>query len=318
MQPDSRPPPIRGKRPHTMTDLTLSAALRHYEYNDALFDGRAHDGLTLAIASYEGALLNAMRAMLRERAYDLCEMSPSSYLIARQAGASLVGLPVFPFCQYPLGQIVVRAGSPITEPRQLQGTTIGVRTWAQPTAVWARSYLMDYLGVDLSGVTWVFVADDPVPGLRRPAGAVERRGESLASLLVSGAVEAVIGQHDMPEGGRALIADPECAAAQWTRDTGVVPANHLMVLDARHLGSDAPERVCRRFADVVREHLAQGDTRHGVIGELLRINPHLPPLPSGRKANERMWRALVNTMVRQGMIDPVAEPMDLLFDWNPA
>lgn len=301
-----------------MADLALLAAFRRYEYNGALFDERPHDGLTLKVATYEGALLTAMRAMLRERAYDVCEMSPSSYLIARAAGAPLIGLPIFPFCQYPLGQIVVREDSALVRVEDIGRATVAVRTWAQPTALWARHYLMDYLGIDLRGVRWMFVADDPVPGLRRPKGAIERRGETLESLLASGAAQAVIGLNKVPPGGRRLIDDPIAAAAQWTRDTGVVPANHLLVIDARHDRTDAPDRVCERFDAVVRGYLGSGATAPGVIEDLRRINPALAPLPNGREANARMWHTLVGAMVKQGMLASIAEPMSLLHAWEPA
>lgn len=301
-----------------MENLALVAAFRRYEYNAALFDGQVHDGLLLKIAHYEGALLNAMRAMLRERAFDVCEMSPSSFLIARQAGAPLIGLPVFPFCEYPLGQIVVRHDSALRSPQDIGRTTIAVRTWAQPTALWARHYLTDYLGVDLGTVQWIFVADDPAPGLQRPAGSTERRGESLESLLASGAADAVIGLHEVPAGCRRLIDDADGAAAQWTRDTGLVPANHLLVMDAKHLGTRAPERVCQRFETVLQDYLKSNIPDMGVISKLRRINPDLAPLPNGRAANTLMWQTLVTTMVRQGMLQPVSNPMDLLYDWDPA
>jgi 4,5-dihydroxyphthalate decarboxylase len=306
-----------GEGQARMDDLSLTAALRRYEYNDALFDERPHDGLILKIARYEGALLNAMRSMLHERAYDVCEMSPSSYVIARQGGAPIIGLPIFPFCQYPLSQIVVRADSAIVNVGDLGRATVAVRTWAQPTALWARQYLMDYLGIDLSGVRWIFVADDPVPGLRRPEGSIERRGETLESLLLSGQADAVIGLHQVPSACRKLIDDPEGAAAKWTRDTGVVPANHLLVIDARHRGTAAADLVCNRVEAVVRAYLDSGILAAGVIGDLRRINPFLAPLPSGREDNARMWQTLVAAMVRQGMISPIADPMDLLHDWEP-
>ena len=302
-----------------MDELTLVAALRRYEYNDAIFDEQPHGGLILKIAHYEGALLTAMRAMLTSRAYDVCEMSPSSYLIALQAGAPLIGLPIFPFRQYALGQLVVREDSAMVNVEDLgRASTIAVRTWAQPTALWARHYLTDYLGIDLGDVRWMFSADDPVPNLRRPEGAIDRRGESLESLLLSGAADAVIGLREVPQGCRKLIDDPVGAAAKWTRDTGVVPANHLMVIDARHRDTSVPDLVCHRFETVLREYLDSGVPASGVIGDLKRINPSLDPLPNGRKANALMWETLVAAMVKQGMIAPVADPMALLYDWEPA
>jgi 4,5-dihydroxyphthalate decarboxylase len=298
-----------------MGDLTLLAAFRQYEFTAPLYDGQPHGGLIFKIAHYEGALLNAMRAMLRDRAYDVCEMSPSSYVIAKQAGAPLIGLPVFPFRQYPLGQIVVREDSPITRPEDLRRATIAVRTWAQPTALWARHYLMDYLGVDLSGVRWMFVGQDPVAGVRLPEQSMLRRGESLESLLASGEADAAIGLRQVPAGCRRLIADPDAAAAQWARDTGIVPANHMLVVDARHAGTAVPDLVCARVSEVIRDYLARAEEAPGVIADIRRVTS-LAPLPNGRDVNARMWETLLGAMARQGMIEPVAEPMALLHDWN--
>ena len=300
-----------------MDKLTLVAAFRRYEYNEALFDEQEHEGLRLKIGYYEGALLNAMRAMLNHQAYDVCEMSPSSYLIARQSGAPLIGLPVFPFSEYPLGQIVVRNDSSLTKLEDLSRANIAVRTWAQPTALWTRNYLTDYLGVDLSNVRWLFISEDPVAGLRRPEGSIECRGKTLEGLLASGEADAVIGLHEVPTNCRRLIIDPESAAAQWTRDTGVVPANHLLVMNAKYAGTSAPEQVCRRVDSVLKEYLKTSMHVHGVISKLKRINPHLEPLPNGRNANALMWQTLIASMVRQGMLAPVSNPMDLLFDWEP-
>jgi len=299
-----------------MDKLTLVAAFRRYEYNDALFDEQEHEGLRLKIGHYEGALLNAMRAMLRHQAYDVCEMSPSSYLIARQSGAPLVGLPVFPFSEYPLGQIVVRNDSSLTKLEDLSRARIAVRTWAQPTALWTRNYLTDYLGIDLNSVCWLFISEDPVAGLRRPEGSIECRGKTLEGLLESGEADAVIGLHEVPPNCRRLIADPEGAATQWTRDTGVVPANHLLVMNAKYAGTSAPAQVCKRVDSVRKEYLNTGMQVPGVISKLKRINPQLEPLPSGRTANALMWQTLIASMVRQGMLEPVANPLDLLVDWE--
>jgi len=164
----------------------------------------------------------------------------------------------------------------------------------------------------------MFVTSDPIPGLRRPEGSIDRPGESLESLLLSGAADAAIGLHSVPPGCRGLIADPDAAAAKWTRDTGVVPANHLLVIDARRQGTAAPDRVCNRFEAVLRDYLKSGNPAPGVISKLRHTNPTLAPLPNGRKANAHMWQTLVTTMVRQGMLAPVADPMSLLHDWEPA
>ena len=119
--------------------IYLKSVIGSHAHTEALRDGRMPSPrVSLAFETVEGALRNAMTRMARQAEFDLCEMSPTSYLMARLSGAPLIALPVFPYRQFPLDQIVVRADAGVRGPGDLAGKRIGTRTWAQPTGLWIR------------------------------------------------------------------------------------------------------------------------------------------------------------------------------------
>jgi 4,5-dihydroxyphthalate decarboxylase len=304
-----------------MTAVTLRSALTRYAYNAALFARAAElgeeTGVVLDVQTRPGVLRNSMLEMVREQSFDICEMSPTSYLMARLAGAPLTAVPVFPYRQFPLYQVVVRDDSAVREPGDLAGARIGSRTWAQPTALWLREILGSFYEVDLSGVTWTFTAEDPFPGVPRPGGSVERPGETLDGLLLSGAVDAVMGLAEVPDGCRRLLPDWLGDARAWYAKTGLIPANHVVVADARLAEGDTLDRVVRLFDLAKSAYLASGDDSDSVIAPLRTVTGRADPLPNGWAANADTWRVLVEATRRQGMIsDPPApetliEPIEL-------
>lgn len=299
-----------------MTAVSLRAALTRYTYNAALFEHGAElgeeTGVVLDVQTRPGALRNSMQEMVREQAFDICEMSPTSYLMARLAGAPLTAVPVFPYRQFPLYQIVVRDDSAVRTPADLAGARIGSRTWAQPTALWLREILRAFYDVDLSGVTWTFTNGDPFAGVPRPSGSVERLGETLDGLLLSGAVDAVMGLADVPSGCRRLLPDWTTDARAWYEKTGLIPANHLVVAHARLAEGDTLARVVRLFERAKAEYLASGDDSDKVIRPLRDVTGLADPLPNGWTANADTWRVLVEATHRQGMISDPPSPQTLI------
>ena len=304
-----------------MTAVALRAALSKYTYNRALFERSAElgeeTGVVLDVQTRSGVLRNSMLEMVREQAFDICEMSPTSYLMARLAGAPLTAVPVFPYRQFPLYQIVVRDDSAVMTPADLAGARIGSRTWAQPTALWLREILRSFYRCELGGVTWTFTAEDPFPGVPRPSGSVERLGDPLDGLLLSGAVDAVMGLAEVPDGCRRLLPDPVGDARAWYAETGLIPANHLIVAHSRLREGDTLARVVQLFDRAKAGYLASGDGSDKVIGPLREVTGLADPLPNGWTANADTWRVLVEATHRQGMIrdrpapETLIEPIEL-------
>src|SRR5919197_80797 len=77
------------------TTPRLKIALGTYGHTAALKDGRVE------IAGVEPELvevvpiIGAFRRMVRDVAFDVCEMAPTTYMIARALGAPFIALPIF-------------------------------------------------------------------------------------------------------------------------------------------------------------------------------------------------------------------------------
>jgi 4,5-dihydroxyphthalate decarboxylase len=238
-------------------------------------------------------------------------MSPTSYLIARGRGAPLVALPIPLYRQFPHGLLLKPKASPLSGPAALAGQAIAARTWAQPTAVWLRGILHTAYGVDLDSLTWLLIAEDPVPDLPLPSNVRRVAGDTLEDLLRTGQAQAAIGPRtDDPDLARVLPKAVE-RAREWYRQTGVIPINHLLVvreavLDAHpwvaaallaafQQAKDAYLRDRRgaRGTAATDQHLADLAAVVGEDGDLL---------PYGTAANWPALALLMEFMVVQGLL----------------
>jgi 4,5-dihydroxyphthalate decarboxylase len=314
-----------------MGAVHLRSVIGSHAHTEALRDGRVTSPrVSLEFEAVDGVLRNAMTRMARRAEFDLCEMSPTSYLMARLDGAPLIALPVFPYRQFPLGQIVVRADAGVRGPGDLAGKRIGTRTWAQPTGLWIREILRSRYDCDLTESAWTFVAEDPFPGVRRPAGSVDRRGQTLASLLTEGHVDVAIGLAEVPGGCRPLFGQPTEEARAWYSRTGLIPVNHLIALRGEYRDPELTGELCRMFEAAKREFLAAGSTEAGgtkaggtgtagpEIGPLRLVTGLDDPLPYGWSANEALCEALFEAMRRQGMCDARLSAAELIETVEPA
>lgn len=176
----------------------------------------------------------AFAAMVREQAYDVCEMAIVTYLQARAEGKPLLLLPVVLRSRFQHDHLVCLADKPIG-PGELAGKRVGVRTYAQTTGVWLRGILADEYDVPLDEVKWVSIEDGHLAEYSDPAD-VERapEGSNLLEMLYAGELDAVIMGQDLPDDPRLtpVIPEPKAAAEDWYRRQHAVPVNHLVVIRA--------------------------------------------------------------------------------------
>ena len=85
----------------------------------------------------------AFRRMVRQVEFDVCELAPTTYYIARAYGAPFVALPVFVLRRFHHSGLLVRPDSGIKTPKDLEGRKVGVRAYSVTTGVWTRAVLMD-------------------------------------------------------------------------------------------------------------------------------------------------------------------------------
>src|SRR6201988_3404426 len=136
-------------------------------------------------------IIQAFRRMGRDVEFDVCEMAPTTYMIARALGAPYIALPIFVMRRFHHGGFVVRPDSGIAVPKDLEDRRVGVRAYSVTTGVWTRGIFTNEYGMDSSKVTWVVDDEEHVTALKLPPNVIHAPpGQSLQSMMASGEIEA--------------------------------------------------------------------------------------------------------------------------------
>jgi 4,5-dihydroxyphthalate decarboxylase len=282
-------------------------------------------------------IIGAFRRMVRDVEFDVCEMAPTTYMIARALGAPFIALPIFLMRRFHHGGFVVRPDSGIKAPKDLEGKKVGVRAYSVTTGVWTRGIFVNEYGLDSSKVTWVVDDEEHVTTLKLPPNVVHAPdGKSLASMMASGELQAGfsgpagIGRAGPPTGAweqRAqaspvtypeLIADAPETEAQWFRRTGIYPIHGLVVVKDEHVKRHPwlARSLMDAFVTAKQPYLEQLERNPGDSPEDKRYRNFLSlmsdPLPYGMAANRPSIEALVTYSLQQKLI-PSRPQLDQVF-----
>ena len=183
-----------------MPRLTLSFASAPNERVEQLMDGTIKpEGLELVpIYSHPS---ETFYRMLKFQEFEICEMSISSYLIARARGTvDMVAIPVFPSRILFQTWLAVHADSKIKTPGDLLGKRIGVAEYQQTAALWIRGILEHDFGVSQYKVHWYMertpeLSHGGATGFTPPPGISFNRippEKSQASMLLDGELDTAM------------------------------------------------------------------------------------------------------------------------------
>ena len=267
--------------------------------------------------------IGAFRRMVRDVEFDVCELAPTTYIIARAYGAPFVALPIFVVRRFHHSGLLVRPDAGIKTPKDLEGKKVGVRAYSVTTGVWTRQVLIDEFGLDSSKVTWVVDDEEHVTQLKLPSNVIHApAGTSLADMMASGELvagfhaNAGIGRTGDPTGGwKEVEADypdlfPNAVAleAESYRKTGVYPMHGTIVVKDSVLAEHpwVAKSIYDAFDKAKQEWLAKLDSGEAASKsdkkylELRKIVGH-DPLPYGIEENRRTIEALEATAFKQGL-----------------
>jgi 4,5-dihydroxyphthalate decarboxylase len=175
--------------------------------------------------------------MLRDREFDIAEVSLASYILAKAQGAAFTAVPVFPRRLFSANHIYVNTRSGIQTPADLRGRRIAIRGWQVSLSVLAKGDLKTRHGVDWQDIDWV-VQDAEQVALSDSRLRLNRmpQGTSGAELLLSGEVDAFIDPKpprailDGQGGVRNLFADQRRECLDYFQQRRCFPAMHLLVI----------------------------------------------------------------------------------------
>ncbi|AOJ95906.1 MULTISPECIES: ABC transporter substrate-binding protein [Burkholderia] len=312
----------------------LKLAIAEYPHTAAIRDGSIPiEGVEAEFITVKPQI-GAFRRMVRDLEFDVCELAPTTYVIARAYGAPFVALPIFVVRRFHHAGMLVRPDAGIRMPKDLEGKKVGVRAYSVTTGAWTRQVFMDEFGLDPSKVTWVVDDEEHVTQLKLPPNVIHApAGSSLAEMMANGELvaglhgNAGIGRTGNPNGGWKeveahypdLLPNAEELEAEYYARTGVYPMHGTIVVKDSVLAEHpwVAKSLYAAFDKAKKDWLAKLDA--GELSDknstkylaLRKIVGH-DPLPFGIDANRKTIEALEATAFKQGLT-PRRMSIDELF-----
>ncbi len=220
------------------TTVELTLACGDYEIMRPLKEGTVRpDGIDLKVVTAMDSPTRHWR-FLRNREFDMAEVSCSSYIAARDNGLPFRAIPVFPHRRFRHGFVFVNTSKGIHKPADLVGRRVGVKFFLNSAALWLRGILQHDYAVPFRSIDWSVELDEDVDAAAPDGVRITRvpKGRTIVEMLVAGELDAVL-HPDLikplrdrdPRVGR-LFPDYKIEEAAWFRKTGIFPIMHVLGL----------------------------------------------------------------------------------------
>lgn len=314
--------------------VKLTMAVAEHPHTSAIRSGALPiEGIDPEIITIKPQI-GAFRRMVRELEFDICEIAPTTYIIARAYGAPFIALPIFLVRRFHHSGLLVRPDAGIKHPKDLEGKKAGVRAYSVTTGVWTRQVLIEEFGVDDSKITWFVDDEEHVRELKLPQNVKHvPEGRTLADMMAAGDIvagfdaAAGIGRTGAPTGGWQevqanypdLLPNAVELEADYYRRTAIYPLHGTIVVKDSVL-TEHPWVAKSLFAAfkqakdewVARLHAGQasgsGAEKYAALCKIVGRDP----LPYGIEENRATLEALARTAFDQ-KLTPRRMTLDELF-----
>jgi 4,5-dihydroxyphthalate decarboxylase len=220
------------------TKLHLTLAAGDYESIRALKEGIvAPDGIELTILTDMTAEVRHAR-MLRERQFDVAELSMSNYMVAKDNGLPFVAIPVFLHRRFRHGFVFVNTSKGIAKPTDLIGKKVGVGSYHATANLWMRGILEHEFDVPLNRIRWFKEVEEKIPWQAPSGMSIEKipAGKNIIDMLLAGELDAVIDPEVIwpiatkDSRVRRLFPDYRELEITYFKRTGIFPIMHTTAI----------------------------------------------------------------------------------------
>lgn len=320
-----------------MAKLKLTMALSHYDRHIPFFDGSVQaNGIDLEVLQVgqshplKGGSDRHGR-MLQKGEFDICELSLSSYLMARSRGLPFTAIPVFPRRLFSLSQMWINTNAGIKSPKDLIGLKVGLSTFQTTLSVLAKGDLQSEYGVPWREIKWYMASNETVPFNPETGISIQRlpQGKKIGVMLQNGELDALMMPHPPDEALHSngkisrLFPNPRQEELKYFQKNGFYPIMHQIVFKNEVLDKnpwitasimDAYEKakkVCQNYYDdpnwsslAWARHLIEEE--HRLLGE--------DPWPSGVKRNRTNLERFLGYSTDQGLLQKKLSVDELFAD----
>jgi 4,5-dihydroxyphthalate decarboxylase len=225
-----------------MAQIKLTMALSHYDRHIPFFDGSVQvEGVDLQI--FEVGQSEPLRdgknrheRMLQKNEFDICELSLSSYLMAKSRGMPFTAIPVFPRRLFSLSQMWVNTSAGIESPQDLIGKRVGLSTFQTTLSVLAKGDLQSEYNVPWRKMEWIVSKEEAISFKPQEGVHIElvASGKKIGVMLEQGEISALMVPHPPQQALkgspkiRRLFADPKQEEIKYFQKNGYYPIMHVV------------------------------------------------------------------------------------------
>jgi len=312
--------------------MELTMALNRYDRHVPFFNGTVAGPKGMEIKALEVGEAMSQRAgqrdgsdrherMLNDLAFDIAEMSLSSWIIAvvRNPDLPLVGLPIFPRRFFSIGQMYANVDAGIKGPKDLIGRKVGLNSFQTTVSLLAKGDLKFEYGVPWEGIHWICMRPEIIPLDFGSDVRVEvmPEGKDFGMMLCDGELDAMITPQvrpsmlQRPDRYHRVFPDVRAEEVRYFRKYGCFPIMHLMVLkrDLVERFPELPSELLRMFDEAKR--LAYGyydDSNYSLLAdarllfEQQRTDFGEDPWPNGFRSNRKNLEQFIKYSQDQRLI----------------
>jgi 4,5-dihydroxyphthalate decarboxylase len=174
--------------------IHLTLAVGDYESIRALKEGSVTaDGIELTVITDMTSDVRHWR-MLRNREFDIAELSMSNYLMAKYTGLPFAAIPVFLHRRFRHGFVFLNTSKGIAKPTDLIGRKVGLRNFQATANLWIRGILEHEHRVPHRSIHWLKQDDEEVDWTPPKDLQIQRipAGKNIETMLLEGEIDALI------------------------------------------------------------------------------------------------------------------------------
>jgi 4,5-dihydroxyphthalate decarboxylase len=234
-------------------DKDLSLAIERYDRHFPFFDGtaKAPDGYNLKVfqvGQTRGLRDGAERhgRMLHDSEFDVAEFSMSTFLMAKDRGMPIAGIPIFPRRHFSQSQMWVPPDSGLWHPKDLVGKKVALVSFQTTLSLLAKGDLKFHYDVPWEDIHWLVTTKESVKFKVKEGVKIEHIGglTDLGRMLENREIDAFFLPHpphsvitgETP--ARRLFADCKSEELDYFEEVGDFPIMHVVAIRQSLLDSD--------------------------------------------------------------------------------
>jgi 4,5-dihydroxyphthalate decarboxylase len=225
-------------------ELKLTIAIERYDRHFPFYDGTVPvpDGIELKVLQVAQCVtlrdgIDRHGRMLKGE-YDVAEFSMSSYLMAKDRGLPIVGIPIFPRLLFSQSQMWVHPDSNLHHPKDLIGKKVALSSFQTTLSLLAKGDMKFYYDVPWEKVHWLLTTEEKVKFKIKDGVKVDFVGDrqDLGSALENRTIDAFFlpyPPHSVVSGrtaARRLFADCRAEEVAYYRKVGDYPIMHVVAI----------------------------------------------------------------------------------------